>query len=155
MRLPKGLELCELGLPYIPAPKCRCEYLAAEAIRDRYVTFELLMRLAKTLPNAKPRAIALGGGAGTHCGATHCGATSTFYGGVFAGGGLHGLRASMRTYPWCKLLLSTFIRSCAHLPFTSLGLRVNLEHAVHVDKGNEAGSLNFIIPCSAFVGGGL
>ena len=26
---------------------------------------------------------------------------------------------------------------------------------MHVDKGSEAGSLNFLTPCSAFVGGGL
>ena len=46
VRLPTGLELCELGLPCIPAPKCRCEYLAAQAFRDRCVTFELLTHLA-------------------------------------------------------------------------------------------------------------
>ena len=63
VRLPKGLELSELRLPYIPAPKCRCEYLAAEATRDCFVTFELLMYLAKSLPKAKMRAIATGNGA--------------------------------------------------------------------------------------------
>ena len=150
VRLPRGLELSELRLPYIPAPKCRCEYLAAEAIRDRYVTFELLMYLAKNLPKAKMRAIATGNGA-----SVRSKQQASFYGGAFTRGGIHGLYATMRTHPWCTLLLSTFICSCARLPFTIFGLRLNVEHAMHVDKGNAAGSLNFLVPCSSFVGGGL
>ena len=51
---------------------------------------QLLMHLTKSLPNAKPRAVALGGGTGANCGAT-----VSVYGGAAR---LHSRRASWPTH---------------------------------------------------------
>ena len=78
-----------------------------------------------------------------------------FCSGAYSRGPLFGLRRNTTLFAWVTLLVCKFIRSCTHVPFTSFVLQRNTSMGVHRGLNNARDSVNVLLPCSAFRGGGL
>ena len=52
-------------------------------------------------------------------------------------------------------MVCKYIRSCTRVPFTSFVLQRNTFMHAHRDMNNAAQSVNAVLPCSAFTGGGV
>ena len=61
------------------------------------------------------------------------------------------IRTNTRKYPWTSALLAHRVRACTHTNFST----VSLLHNVHVDKYNQPGSSNVLVPLSPFRRGEL
>ncbi|CAE7583604.1 unnamed protein product [Symbiodinium sp. CCMP2592] len=58
-------------------------------------------------------------------------------------------------FPWVSLLVCKYVRSCTAVPFTSFVLQRNTSMRAHRDLNNAHDSVNVVLPCSSFTGGGL
>ena len=71
----------------------------------------------------------------------------SFCSGAYGQGPLFGLRRNTSLFPWGTLLINRDIRACTHKTFTSFVLQRNTTMTAH--------SVNVVLPCSTFRGGGL
>ena len=57
--------------------------------------------------------------------------SSSICSGAYSQGPLFGLRRNATVFPWVTLLICKYIRSCTHVPFTSLVLQRNILMSAH------------------------
>ncbi|CAE7864680.1 unnamed protein product, partial [Symbiodinium necroappetens] len=128
----------------MPTPLHVAEQIAAEMIESGQVRMEVWELLCDCLPSDEPRREANIGRA----------SSMGFCSGAYSQGPLSGLRQNTTLFPWVTLLVCKFIRSCTHEPFTSFVLQRNTSMG-HKDLNNAKDSVNVLLPCSTFRGGGL
>eukprot|EP00439_Symbiodinium_sp_Y106_P026006 s5487_g3.t1 len=86
---------------------------------------------------------------------TDCVSGVSFCSGAYSQGPLFGLRRNTLLLPWVTLLINKYIKSRTHETYTSFVLQRKTTMCVHRDINNDPGSVNVILPCSTFRGGGL
>ena len=77
--------------------------------------------------------------------------------GAFRHGGVTGLLKDTEKYPWLsRLMVRCFTELDNEITFTAVYMSINTERDAHVDKNNQGGSMNYVIPVvSPKSGGGL
>ena len=145
VRIPYSLEIVDRIPADMPTPLHVAEQIAAEMIESGQVRMEVWELLCDCLPSDEPRREANSGRA----------SSMGFCSGAYSQGPLSGLRRNTTLFPWVTLLVCKFIRSCTHEPFTSFVLQRNTSMGVHKDFNNARDSVNVLLPCSTFRGGGL
>ena len=76
--------------------------------------------------------------------------------GAFTQGGVGGLLRGTRQYPWTTQLLVSVVRGvCLNHQFSSVAIHKNSSMELHVDGNNAPQSMNLLIPCSRWRGGGV
>ena len=77
--------------------------------------------------------------------------------GAFRHGGVTGLLKDTEKYPWLsRLMVRCFTELDNEITFTAVYMSINTERNAHVDKNNQGGSMNYVIPVvSPKSGGGL
>eukprot|EP00439_Symbiodinium_sp_Y106_P048702 s6674_g6.t1 len=142
----------ELGV--VPAPpgptSSDLDWMAYQLCRSGCCALSQLARLCLLLPSqqvAKRRKRNTSdGGTGRH----QC----TFSVGAFAAGGTQGVQLNTRAHPWATRLLTALVHgACSGHHFSSCSLLKNLMHYKHVDRANEPGTFNLLLPCSRWRGG--
>ncbi|CAE7874060.1 unnamed protein product, partial [Symbiodinium necroappetens] len=73
-----------------------------------------------------------------------------FSSGAYYHAGSVGIRSNTRKYPWTSALLAHMVRACTHTNFSTVSLLHNVNMAAHVDKYNQPGSPNVLVPLSPF-----
>ena len=142
---PALLEIDDSIPTNMPMPLHVAEQIAAEMIESGQVRMEVWELLCDCLPSDEPRREA------SSSRASSMGCCS----GAYSQGPLSGLRRNTTLFPWVTLLVCKFIRSCTHVPFTSFVLQRNTSMGVHKDLNNAKDSVNVLLPCLTFPGGGL
>ena len=77
--------------------------------------------------------------------------------GAFRHGGVTGLLKGTEKYPWLtRLMVRCFTELDEGISFTAVCMSIDTERDVHVDKNNQEGSMNYVIPVAVpRSGGGL
>ena len=75
--------------------------------------------------------------------------------GAYYHAGSVGIRSNTKKYPCTAALLAHMVRACTHSNFTAVSLLRNLNMATHVDRYNQPGSINVLVPLSSFRRGEL
>ncbi|CAE7824317.1 unnamed protein product [Symbiodinium sp. CCMP2592] len=146
VRLPHGLPL-DMNAPVHSVAKDdpveqECELL----LQQRYIPFEVFPWLSTKLNSEFLRASAL----------TRAGRRATAYTvGTYYHAGSIGVRTNTRQRPWTAATLAYMVRACTHTTFSTVSLLRNIHMRTHRDKYNKPGSLNVVIPVSAFRQGHL
>ena len=76
--------------------------------------------------------------------------------GAFVQGGLAGMTANTRSFPWVARLLVAIVKGQKqdHI-FSSISLHYNMYATPHLDRQNHPAIPNLLIPCGRWQGGGL
>ena len=150
-----GLQLVRLphGLPLDDPPPClpvssqlEVEQVCQRHLNNGYIPMSVFLWLMQKLPSELLRASAL-----TRRGAP----TMVFSSGAYCHAGSVGIRSNARKYPWTSALLAHMVRACTHTNFSTVSLLHNVNMAAHVDKYNQPGSTNVLVPLSPFRRGEL
>ena len=75
--------------------------------------------------------------------------------GAYYHAGTVGIRSNTKKYPCTAALLAHMVRACTRSNFTAVSLLRNLNMAAHVDRYNQPGSVNVLVPLSSFRRGEL
>ena len=145
VRIPYSLEIDEKIPDDMPYPRHIAEQIAADMIACGQVRMSAWKLLCDSLPRGDLRSEANADLPGSMC----------FMSGAYSQGPLHGLRRNTSKFPWVTLMVCRYIRSCTRVPFTSFVLQRNTFMHAHRDMNNAAQSVNAVLPCSAFTGGGV
>ncbi|CAE7864670.1 unnamed protein product [Symbiodinium sp. KB8] len=146
VRLPHGLPLDDPP-PQLPmSSQLEIEQVCRRHLDNGYIPMSVFPWLAQKLPSELLRASAL----------TRCGAPAmAFSAGAYYHAGSVGIRSNTRKYPCTSALLAYMVRACTHSNFSTVSLLHNVNMATHVDRYNQPGSTNVLVPLSSFRRGGL
>ncbi|CAE7525051.1 unnamed protein product, partial [Symbiodinium microadriaticum] len=142
------LDLGDFVLAAITAgnSQLEVEQVCRQHLINGYSPMSVFPWLAQTLPSELLRASAL----------TRRGAPAmAFSVGAYYHAGSVGIRSNTKKYPCTAALLAHMVRACTHSNFTAVSLLRNLNMATHVDRYNQPGSINVLVPLSSFRRGEL
>ena len=141
VRLPHGLPMDD-SPPQLPVnSQLEVEQVCRRHLDNGYIPMSVFPWLAQTLPSELLRASAL----------TRRGAPAmAFSVGAYYHAGSVGIRSNTKKYPCTAALLAHMVRACTHSNFTAVSLLRNLNMATHVDRYNQPGSINVLVPLSSF-----
>ncbi|CAE7731851.1 atxn2, partial [Symbiodinium microadriaticum] len=145
LRLPSGImpPLPDAGAPSI-------ELLASVVCQRGWCNLSHLAYLSDNVPqqrSAKRRR-------SSTCSGTVEGNQRTFSVGAYSIGGCCGVQTNTRTFPWTTRWMCAMVGGvapCHH--FSSCTLLKDVMHFLHRDGGNDARSINLLMPCSRWQGG--
>ena len=146
VRLPPGLPLDDPP-PQISADnRLEVEHVCRRHLNNKYIPMTVFSWLAQNLPSELLRASAL----------TRRGSPAMVFSvGAYYHAGTVGLRSNTKKYPCTAALLAHMVRACTHSNFTAVSLLRNVNMATHVDRYNQPGSVNVLVPLSPFRRGEL
>ena len=143
-----------LALGEVPAPpgpsSSDLDWMAYQLCRSGRCTLSQMARLCMLLPSQqvakrRKRSTSDGGTGRNQC---------TFSVGAFAAGGTQGVQLNTCAHPWTTRLLTAMVHgACSGHHFSSCTLLKNVMHYKHVDRANEPGTFNLLLPCSRWRGG--
>ncbi|CAE7602690.1 unnamed protein product, partial [Symbiodinium necroappetens] len=146
VRLPHGLPLDEPP-PCLPLSNLtEVEQVCQQHLSNGHIPMSVFPWLVQKLPSELLRASAL-----THRGTP----PMVFTSGAYYHAGSVGIRTNTRKYPWTSALLAHMVRACTHTNFSTVSLLHNVNMTTHVDKYNQPGSTNVLVPLSPFRRGEL
>ena len=146
VRLPPGLPLDDPPPQISANTHLEVERVCRRHLDNGYIPMAVFSWLAQTLPSELLRASAL----------TRRGAPAmAFSVGAYYHAGTVGIRSNAKKYPCTAALLAHMVRACTHSNFTAVSLLRNLNMATHVDRYNQPGSVNVLVPLSSFRRGEL
>ncbi|CAE7343069.1 unnamed protein product [Symbiodinium sp. CCMP2592] len=141
VRLPHGLPLDMNAPVHSVATDDPVEQECELLLQQRYIPFEVFPWLSTKLNSEFLGASAL----------TRAGRRATAYTvGTYYHAGSIGVRTNTRQRPWTAATLAYMVRACTHTSFSTVFLLRNIHMGTHRDKYNKPGSLNVVIPVSAF-----
>ncbi|CAE7466326.1 unnamed protein product, partial [Symbiodinium microadriaticum] len=146
VRLPHGLPLDDPP-PQLPmSSQLEIEQVCRRHLDNGYIPMSVFPWLAQKLPSELLRASAL----------TRRGAPAmAFSAGAYYHAGSVGIRSNTRKYPCTSALLAYMVRACTHSNFSTVSLLHNVNMATHVERYNQPGSTNVLVPLSSFRRGEL
>ena len=137
VRLPHGLPLDDPP-PQVPINShLEVEQVCRRHLDNGYIPMSVFPWLAQKLPSELLRA-----SAHTRRGAP----AMAFSVGAYYHAGSVGIRSNTKKYPCTSALLASMVRACTHSNFTAVSLLHNLNMATHVDRYNQPGSINVLVP---------
>ncbi|OLP86626.1 hypothetical protein AK812_SmicGene32252 [Symbiodinium microadriaticum] len=146
VRLPHGLPLDDPP-PQLPiSSQLDIEQVCRRHLDNGYIPMSVFPWLAQELPSELLRASAL----------TRRGAPAMVFSvGAYFHAGSVGIQSNTTKYPCTSALLAYMVRACTHSNFSAVSLLHNVNMATHVDRYNQPGSTNVLVPLSSFRRGEL
>ncbi|OLP86537.1 hypothetical protein AK812_SmicGene32334 [Symbiodinium microadriaticum] len=146
VRLPPGLPLDDPPPQISADTRLEVEHVCRRHLNNKYIPMTVFSWLAQNLPSELLRASAL----------TRRGSPAMVFSvGAYYHAGTVGLRSNTKKYPCTAALLAHMVRACTHSNFTAVSLLRNVNMATHVDRYNQPGSVNVLVPLSPFRRGEL
>ena len=139
------------GLELLPAPLHPAEEIAYRALLSGEATHSVLRDWIRSVPTSS-----LSTRSNRVATESEPNEVKSFVSGAFVFGGVTGIHANTRQFPWSTRLLTCLVHTqVSGVTFSSVTVNLNCHTRVHRDSNNHSFVPNYIIPLSCFQAGEL